>query len=506
MPWDLGGLSGPASFLQWTLGRSLNTPAEASAPAATQLPQAASAQAAKMPQGFDYSPEGIKKQFAPFTSMFDLKRLATDLEAGKVKNAPGLADQLVSSGRTPGRTPMFSPGPSGFSESMGSVMPPLEDREPFKLPEARRAGPQEPLPGAGGRGVEVKPSQGGEEKQPRDWQSLLGVLGVGLTDFGNAIGNPRAPVGGAFYDLMKSKLQAQQMDQLKRRQSMWDDAYTQSQALPQEVLTDERFAGLSQAKAILDKDMEDGKIDNEKSVSNFLTEQARVKRDLEELGLDIKARQQAETEAKLANMRSEREAQETQRVQAILDNPTAYSPDEVRRAELLAAGRKQLYVEGGRQLYMTPTEKANWDVEQENLRLDRGFKEKQLGQQERLTNAQIAMQRDTRNAANQARQDAIEAAKSGRVGGFVQRSFQDAVKNRLGVMGDMEMMDEPTRNAAISSAYQAAAADIGPLLFSAAQQAGVKIDRGPNGEVLIDGLAFTDPVKANMHLLGMLGG
>lgn len=357
-------------------------------------------------QPSDYSKEGI-------TSMLDLKRLGADLSAGKVKNAPGLADQVVGSPKPkPKGSGISNLGPTKDLTGEGLMtrdLPAARNIEGLsglsELPAARKI---EGMSGdsAGGGGVEVQDSEAGE-KNPRDWGTLAAKLSVGLADIGNAFGNPRAQVGGGIYEMSKQKLQAQQMDQLKRRQTMWDDAYTTSQQLPQEVLTDPRFAGLAQAKAALDKDMMDGKIDNEKNVSLFLTEQARVKRDLEELGLDVKAKQQLDMEGRLSQGRAEQEAAQTQRIQEILANPTAYSPQEVELARLQMAKREQIFEEDGQQLFMTPTQKAQWDMQRKDREDNLQFRRDSLEMQD-------ATRRFMAEQSAQARRDSLSDRDSAR--------------------------------------------------------------------------------------------
>jgi len=87
---------------------------------------------------------------------------------------------------------------------------------------------------------------------------------------------------------------------------MWESTYRGSQELPPEVLTDPKFASLAQAKAALDKDMQDGKVDNEKNVSTFLTEMMRFKTELKEVQQDSAVAQQLDMEGQLQKGREER--------------------------------------------------------------------------------------------------------------------------------------------------------------------------------------------------------
>jgi hypothetical protein len=144
---------------------------------------------------------------------------------------------------------------------------------------------------------------GGDFQQApkRDWGNLFDKLAVGAEGLANAFTNSRQGydvAGGA-----RQRLQASQMEQLKRKHQMWDTAYDASQGLPPEVIRDPQFASLAQAKAALDKDMLDGKVDNEKNVSLFLTELARFKPELDQLSMTSKAKLQVAGEGMLQKER-----------------------------------------------------------------------------------------------------------------------------------------------------------------------------------------------------------
>ena len=107
-----------------------------------------------------------------------------------------------------------------------------------------------------------------------------------------------APTGG-----FAGKWRQEQLDSLAKRHEMWDTAYKSSQTLPPEVITNPEFATLAQAKAALDKDMLDGKVDNEKNVSVYLTELARHKNALDSASMQSKISQQVQGETQLQKSR-----------------------------------------------------------------------------------------------------------------------------------------------------------------------------------------------------------
>ena len=135
-----------------------------------------------------------------------------------------------------------------------------------------------------------------EQRQKHSWlRPAVEALEGGLSGYLNVATHGRYHGGGGIV----GKWKEEQLDALKRKHAMWENTFEESQQLPQSVLTDPRLSGLAKAKAALDKDMADGKIDNEKSVSNFLTERARHKDDIAALTQMDKINQQVISEGQL---------------------------------------------------------------------------------------------------------------------------------------------------------------------------------------------------------------
>jgi hypothetical protein len=200
----------------------------------------------------------------------------TSLGTGKPRQKPAASS-----------TPLFdfSQG-TGMSSSLGSVMPSLDEEQPRPVTLPTRDVTSQTFGERGGGGVEV-PEQ---EKGTFDRSMGMGLLGDTLINFGNAIGNPRTPTATTGWT---DKFRQEQMQALKMRHDMWQDAYSQAQQLPAEVMTMPEFAPLAKAKANLEKDMMDGRVDNEQNVSTLLTEMARYKGKLAELSAASKGRQAA---------------------------------------------------------------------------------------------------------------------------------------------------------------------------------------------------------------------
>ena len=447
----------------------------------------------------------MSKDAPKLSSAFDLKRLGEDLASGKIKNAPGLADQVVGSPKpsTKGKgiTSLATRDLTGEG-LMTRDLPAARNVEGLsglrELPAAKNVeGMSGDKPGGGG--VEVQDAEGGEEKPPRDWGNIFARIAVGAGDLGNAFGNPRAAIQGGGYQMAKDRLQQQQVAQLKQRHGMWDQAYTEAQQLPPEVLTNPEFASLAQAKAALEKDMMDGKIDNEKNVSTFLTEKARFGRELEQLGIDTKAQQQLGVEAKLAEGRAAQEAQQTQKMQEILANPTAYSPQEVELARLQMAKREQIYEEDGQQLMMTPTQKAQWDQQKQD-RADRlEFQKKQL-------EVQDAYRRYAADASAGARADARDATAAGRRAAMFQGALERSITRRM-------QKDDEGNPVNAEQAFEGGMLEQMPQMINLARQMGIEFLepdsmalRPEDAQYMVAGQRYDSPLEAARALYSAISG
>lgn len=142
-------------------------------------------------------------------------------------------------------------------------------------------------------------SIGATRPRPHDWGKIAQMASIGFSSLGSALGGRVKADPGVVNQMMAQQYQQDQQDQLQRRHGMWDLAFKQSQELPPQIIADPKFASLAQAKAALEADMQDGKVDNEKNVSLFLTELARFKPELDQLAIDTKVQQQVGMEGKL---------------------------------------------------------------------------------------------------------------------------------------------------------------------------------------------------------------
>ncbi len=376
------------------------------------------------PGGDQYSPENI-------SNMIDVRRLGLDF-------------QKAAQGDPDAKARVQALGPS-FTEGMSKPKPKPSTMD---LPAGRDLGsdlltaemPSRDLPDAtyntqdktGGAGVEVKhagPGPGDDEPRKFDWGSAIDNLTVGLTDLGNIVGNPRAPVGGGMYEMAKQSLAEKQMDQLKRRQQMWTDAYKESQSLPGEIMGDERFSDLAQAKAALDKDMLDGKIDNPNTVKNFLFEQKKAEPELLRMQRMTNQRDEIEMADILAKHKQE--------------NESLYGPSAASIAAQAAADRAE-------------------KIRQFNV----GEETQRRGQD--ITSA---YHRFAAAQAAGARGDARDAASQARLGSFLGREYEAGIKRRL--PQGFDELDPKRQEQLLNHAAEASLAEQTPRLIQAAKQHGI---------------------------------
>lgn len=296
------------------------------------------------------------------TGMLDLYRLSKDLEGN-----PDAAAKFRALG------PSFSeslevtrkPSDNLMDSLQGLGLASANEAFPQSLPGARRVGPQEPSPlHSSGTGAPMSSEEADSPGGGGDWKSMLSVVGLGLTDLGNVIGNPRAKVGeGAAYQLTKQRLAESQLQQLKSRQDLWDRTHQQSQAIPPEILAMPEMSSLAQAKAALDQDLLDGKIDNEKNVSTFLTELERAKPQIQQFLL----RQQVEDQSFQAGLKSEAElklqSEHRQALEAAAAQGNPYAQAELAQLKAKDPIMREI---GGQQIPLSALEFAKFEQDRQD--------------------------------------------------------------------------------------------------------------------------------------------
>ena len=354
----------------------------------------------------------------------------------------------------------------GFSEFI-DVKPEKEQVPPDVLGQLQGGGPATSLSPESLASAEQAPAT--EEKSGVPWIDLLRLGSVGLTDIGNALGNPRTPVGGAIYEQNKEYFRKNQMDQLQRRHDMFDDAYNQSKALPTEALTDPAFSGLAAAKTALDKDAEDGKIDNEKNVSRFLTEMSRSKKDLEQLQLQTTTANQLAAEQRMEEGRRQRTLAERTQLEAIAGNPESYPPDQVRQAQIrlnqLKAEDYTTRQVGGRDVTLSGGDWTKFDLQEGREASQAKLQADRLAAEER-------MHRESLGSNERLRQSQQGASRRNQVA----RSLASQVNNATRQIGGQMKTDQlgnPTNPDAI---YERSLKRNTNAILNAAEASGIRIE------------------------------
>jgi hypothetical protein len=241
-----------------------------------------------------------------------------------------------------------------------------------------------------------------EEGPKRDWGTALDKIAVGLADVGSALGSGQRPQGGG-YEMSLSRLQADQQQQLSRRQRAWEDAYNSATSLDGELLQQEGMEELAQAHAAILKDLEDGKIDNEKTLSNFLTAKSKYSREIEQYGVDKQYRMQKETEDRAMQDDFARRAQMLTRFKEITANPEAFPPGEVEQAQQALSQLPELVETEYGTVPMTPPEKMKYMQWTAERATDQSRHEATLAQGNQRLSLMAAGQADDR-AAQQSRE------------------------------------------------------------------------------------------------------
>ena len=155
------------------------------------------------------------------------------------------------------------------------------------------------------------------------------LLGAGI---GKLTGLGGTAVGGYAGAAGVKDFQQKQQEQLARRHKLFEDVYGQVNALPAEIYTTPGMEGLAQAAEAVRKDMADGKVDNEKNLSLFLTEKAKYGTELNDIETNKKIEEQGKIQDALFQQDVQRKEQRALQLRALLQDPMA-SPQEKEQAQ-----------------------------------------------------------------------------------------------------------------------------------------------------------------------------
>jgi hypothetical protein len=218
--------------------------------------------------------------------MSDIGRLTDAVAASKKENGDRPSPfQTDIGGGGQERTP-FDPG-LGRDFSAPSINPPPVGAE---APTSQGGG--------GGPDLQFEEEPGGV----RGWLGknkdalIAGGLGAGISGLAQLIqgGHAGGKAMQSFTEGYMPTLRAEQQAELTRRQAGWESAFEDSKSLPPEVQGDPKFAPLVEAAYALQKDMEDGKIDNEKNMSNWLTQKAKFSGEVSEFMQGVQLERKAD--------------------------------------------------------------------------------------------------------------------------------------------------------------------------------------------------------------------
>jgi hypothetical protein len=155
------------------------------------------------------------------------------------------------------------------------------------------------------------------------------LLGAGI---GKMTGIGGAAVGGYAGAAGVQDFQRKQQEQLARRHKLFEDVYGQVNALPAEVYTTPGMEGLAQAAEAVRKSMASGKVDDEKTLSAFLTERAKYATELSDIETNKKIEEQGKIQDALFQQDVQRKEQRAMALRAILADPMA-PPNEKEQAQ-----------------------------------------------------------------------------------------------------------------------------------------------------------------------------
>jgi hypothetical protein len=204
----------------------------------------------------------------------------------------------------------------------------------------------------------------------------------------------------------------------------WEAAYNDAMSLPAEIHTTPGLEVVAQAQQALIKDLQDGKVDNEKNLTNWFKAKALYGKDIEDLQLNSKiAEQKKMADAQFTNEMVRKE-QEAVRQYAIANDTTIpdNAPEKLRALAFLAEFEQVKRAQADRER-ASNLEQQHWKAtEAQNAAQlamqGRGLdiQERRLGQQDKLSQMGIEVRIDEGNRrafTNQFNQATKMAAQAG---------------------------------------------------------------------------------------------
>lgn len=306
---------------------------------------------------------------------------------------------------------------------------PSEDTNPISLSSGQSVSPFDAklgasveAPSAPGSGVQ-NTGQGGyanrhvldsaePEARPGFFKSdqFKNIANMGMGLLGGALGgalsgNWRAGMAGGGAVQLKD-FQDKQKDMLDRRHKAWESAYNEAAALPTEIHQTPGMEEVAKAQQALMKDLQDGKVDNEQNLTNFLKVKAMYGGDIEKMTMDKKLADQKRVEDENFQNDAMRKSQRAEQLQALVaDNNTPPAQREAAAAEL-ATIRQDLEMQRDRDATREATaanQAADAQYRQASLGLQQqgiGLQRERLNQQDRFTQNASALRNSEANRRN----------------------------------------------------------------------------------------------------------
>jgi hypothetical protein len=224
----------------------------------------------------------------------------------------------------------------------------------------------------------------------------MGLLGGAL---GGALsGNWRAGMaGGGAVQL--ADFQQKQKDMLDRRHKAWESAYNEAAALPADIHTTPGMEEVAKAQQALMKDLQDGKVDNEQNLTNFLKVKAMYGGDIEKMTMDRKLADQKRMEDEKFQNDAMRKSQRAESLQAIVADPMTPEPQKQAAMAELATIRQDLEIQKDRDATREATIE-NQRRDDEYRRASLGVQQQGLGIQQQRLNQQDKIFQDTATLRN----------------------------------------------------------------------------------------------------------
>jgi len=286
-----------------------------------------------------------------------------------------------------------------------------------KLGPAEEAGPEQGVQntGQGTGGFQNRHVLDNQEEEARpgffksDEFKNIANMGLGLLGgaAGGAIaGNWRAGMAGGGATQLQD-FQQKQKDMLDRRHKGWEAAYNDSLSLPADIYTTPGMEEVAKAAQAIQKDLTDnGRVDNEQTMTNWLKVKAMYGGDIEKISMDRKMADQKRMEDEKFQNDAMRKSQRAEALQALVaDNMTPPAQREAAAAEL-ATIRQDLEMQKDRDATreaMAANQAADAQYRQSSLGLQQqglGMQQKRLDQQDRISQESSTLRNSEANRRN----------------------------------------------------------------------------------------------------------